>query len=216
MATTRQIEANRRNSQKSTGPRTADGKAVSRFNALQTGIHAASLVIPGEDPAALADLTTEYHHQFRPCTCLERFLVDTIVTADWELRRLRKIEAQLWTKELTPVENSTPSLGEVFDRAREVFTRLQRRVDATERSYYRALKELQRAQATREEAIDDPAEELQKIREEIELGSFFPFGPPPRPGKPADLPVHVDDSLGGDRVPGPVAGDQPVLGPAPR
>ena len=36
MATTLQIEANRRNAQNSTGPRTDQGKAVSRFNALKT------------------------------------------------------------------------------------------------------------------------------------------------------------------------------------
>lgn len=211
MATTRQIEANRRNSQKSTGPRTAEGKAVSRFNALQSGIHAASLVIPGEDPAELAALTTEYHRQFQPCTSLERFLVDAIVSADWQLRRLRTIEAQLWAKELTPVENVTPSLGEVFDRARDIFTRLQRRMDAAERSYYRALKELQRAQASRQEPLEEPEE----FPEDLQLGSFFHFAPPLVPRTPG-VSTHVEDSLRADRVPGAVPGDQPVLGPPPR
>ena len=53
MSTQRQIEANRRNAAKSTGPRSVEGKAVSRMNALRTGIHAESTIIIPEDPAAL-------------------------------------------------------------------------------------------------------------------------------------------------------------------
>jgi hypothetical protein len=50
MATPAQIAANRANAQKSTGPRTAEGKAASRLNALKHGLDAESLIIPGEDP----------------------------------------------------------------------------------------------------------------------------------------------------------------------
>jgi hypothetical protein len=42
MATEQQVEANRRNAQKSTGARSEEGKAKSRFNALKFGIHAKS------------------------------------------------------------------------------------------------------------------------------------------------------------------------------
>ena len=52
MATAAQIAANRLNVQKSTGPRTPEGKAASSSNALKHGMDAASIVIPGEDPAA--------------------------------------------------------------------------------------------------------------------------------------------------------------------
>jgi hypothetical protein len=40
MATPKQNQANRQNAQRSTGPRSAEGKAASRFNALKTGIDA--------------------------------------------------------------------------------------------------------------------------------------------------------------------------------
>src|ERR1035437_9097278 len=96
MATIHQIEANRRNSQKSTGPRTEQGKAVSRFNALKTGIDAHSHVIPGEDPDALETLTLEHYDRFQPAAPEQRFLVDAMAAAEWQLRRLRKTEAQLW------------------------------------------------------------------------------------------------------------------------
>src|SRR5215471_9538201 len=90
MATPAQILANRQNALKSTGPRTEEGKAVSRFNALKTGIHAKSMVIPGEDAAELEKLAAGYHSRFQPADPVERFLVDSMVNAEWQLRRFRK------------------------------------------------------------------------------------------------------------------------------
>jgi hypothetical protein len=54
MPTQIQIQANRRNAQLSTGPRTGQGKAISRRNALKTGIDARNELASGEDPTALA------------------------------------------------------------------------------------------------------------------------------------------------------------------
>ena len=158
MSSLRQIEANRRNSQLSTGPRSPEGKAVSRFNALKTGINAKAQVIPGEDPAELESLAAEYHLQFQPAAALERFLVDALVSADWQLRRLRRVEAELWAYQISLKEkfgslHENAPLGNVFDYSRDAFTRLQRRIDAAERSYYRALTQLQRLQ--REPACED-------------------------------------------------------------
>ena len=148
MSTLRQIEANRRNSQHSTGPRTPEGKAVSRFNALKSGIDAASQVIPGEDPADLQAVNADYRTQFAPATPLENFLVDSLVYADWQMRRLRKIEAQLWRAQAeTGLDPDDPKL-----------LRLQRRIDAAERTYYRALKQLQRLQSAADtQPESDPA-----------------------------------------------------------
>ena len=56
MATQKQIDANRRNARQSTGPRTPEGKAASKFNALQHGIYATETVIAGEVPADLRTL----------------------------------------------------------------------------------------------------------------------------------------------------------------
>src|SRR4051794_38051552 len=44
------LAANRANAQKSTGPRTPDGKAASRLNALTHGLCARIPLVPGEDP----------------------------------------------------------------------------------------------------------------------------------------------------------------------
>ena len=51
MATTVQTKANQQNAQKSTGPKTAEGKNVVSQNAVKHGIFAAEAVITGENPA---------------------------------------------------------------------------------------------------------------------------------------------------------------------
>src|ERR1700680_1186704 len=96
MPTLSQIETNRRNSQKSTGPRSSEGKARSRSHALKSGVNTRPQVTPGEEAAAPEALAADYHQQFQPATPLECFLVDSLVKADWQLRRLRRVEAQLW------------------------------------------------------------------------------------------------------------------------
>ena len=49
MASQKQIEANRRNAQRSTGPASELGKAVAKFNALKHGMTADTAVLPYED-----------------------------------------------------------------------------------------------------------------------------------------------------------------------
>ena len=179
MATPAQILATRQNALKSTGPRTEEGKAVSRFNALKTGIHAKSMVIPGEDAAELEKLAADYHTRFQPADPVKRFLVDSMITAEWQLRRFRKVEAGLWEFTLSGQESGT---GESYGENLQVFTRLHRRIEAIERSYHRSLRELQRFQKERaanpaDEALTDeaPAEEAKPapaLHPAPELGSI--------------------------------------------
>jgi hypothetical protein len=163
MATLPQIEANRRNSQKSTGPRSVEGKTVSRFNALKTGIDAKSQVIPGEESAELTALAEQYRARFQPATPEQRLMIDTLVTADWRLRRYRKVEAQLWEFGIgdagSALKENCP-LGYVFYRRDDTFIRLQRCIDSAERSCYRALEKLERLQSANRpvEQVPTPVE----------------------------------------------------------
>ena len=56
MATDKQIAANRLNAQKSTGPKTPEGRAAVRLNAIKHGLTAQSLVLPGENPEDFDEL----------------------------------------------------------------------------------------------------------------------------------------------------------------
>jgi len=109
MATLKQIQANRLNAKKSTGPRSAEGKAKSRFNALKSGIDAQSAVIPDEDPAKFQELADEYYTRFQPENPKERDLLDTLITAVWQLRRLRRVETQFWTTRMNEMKHECPN-----------------------------------------------------------------------------------------------------------
>src|SRR5215472_17353348 len=108
MATLKQIQANRLNTKKSTGPRSVEGKAKSRFNALKSGIDAQSAVIHDEDPAKFQELADEYYARFQPENPEERDLLDTLITAVWQLRRLRRVETQIWTTRMNETRISKP------------------------------------------------------------------------------------------------------------
>src|ERR1017187_3564205 len=96
MSTPLQIEANRRNAQHSTGPTSVTGKAVSSMNALKSGIHAKSLVLPSEDRAGLDQLIEDFYQHHQPATPDARCFVDDLIYCEWMLRRLRVAESQAW------------------------------------------------------------------------------------------------------------------------
>ena len=82
MATPAQVQANRLNEPKSTGPRSAEGKAAVRFNALNMALKAESLILPSEDQAQLEELRREYVEEFQPAGPVETALVEIIIGAD--------------------------------------------------------------------------------------------------------------------------------------
>src|SRR5215469_16925263 len=76
MASEKHIAANRRNASRSTGPKTAEGKARMRLNALKHGLTADTVVLPGEDPAALEARVDAWKDDLRPGGALEDYLVE--------------------------------------------------------------------------------------------------------------------------------------------
>ena len=94
--TDRQIEANRENARKSTGPKTERGKKTVRFNALKHGLLAEQTVIMTENSAEtkedfnelLNNLTLEH----QPKTPTEMLLVERIANCFWRQRRLARYE----------------------------------------------------------------------------------------------------------------------------
>ena len=154
MSTLRQIEANRRNAQKSTGPTSVTGKAASSMNALKTGIHAKSLVLPTEDPAELDELVEDSYRSFHPTTPEARSLVDEFIYCEWSLRRLRAAETESWQHQ-DHTAYSGPAkypLGYSATQYGNTFSRLQYRMDATRRARERALQSLKQLQADAEAA----------------------------------------------------------------
>ena len=93
MTSDKQLVANRRNAQKSTGPKTDEGKAAVKYNALRHGLLAQEAIIPGEDASVFYELYEDLRKEFSPDGELECRLADLIATSFWRLRRLDRVEA---------------------------------------------------------------------------------------------------------------------------
>ncbi len=93
MATDRQLQANRENAKKSTGPRSPEGKQRSSQNALKHGLLAADSVIPGEDPADFDRHLTLFENTYVPKNYIEGEIVRQIADAAWRMQRRSRIES---------------------------------------------------------------------------------------------------------------------------
>jgi hypothetical protein len=96
--TEKQFAANRANAAHSTGPRTEEGKARSRLNALKHGLlatEAANFGVEGE-PArkAFEGLSDRLENYYRPRGPIEEILVQKIAIATWRLKRAMRFEAR--------------------------------------------------------------------------------------------------------------------------
>jgi hypothetical protein len=95
MTSLRQIESNRRNALKSTGPKTEDGKARASRNAIRHGLTAETVIKLLEDPddykAFEQAVTADYDAE----TAVERELVLRLASLLWRLRRATTIETGL-------------------------------------------------------------------------------------------------------------------------
>jgi hypothetical protein len=95
MTTARQLEANRRNALKSTGPRTINGKQASRRNALRHGLTAETLIEPLEDAESYRTFEAAIVAEYLPQSPVEKELVHRLASLFWRLRRATSIETGL-------------------------------------------------------------------------------------------------------------------------
>jgi hypothetical protein len=190
MSTLRQIEANRRNAQKSTGPTSVTGKATSSMNALKTGIHAESLVLPTENFADLEQLTADFYQHHQPTTPDARGLVDELIYCEWMLRRLRVAETQAWQYQ-SDNKYSDPQkypLGQSATCHSTTFSKLQYRLDAARRARLRAVDALQKLKAA-----PGPAPEVEPPTPVIDPPSLTPSPQTASPqiGFVPSTPIHT-------------------------
>jgi hypothetical protein len=104
MSSLKQVQANRRNALKSTGPVTLEGKSRSRFNALRHGLTAETVIAGLEDAedyqAFEAAITADYEAE----TAVERELILRLASILWRLRRATGIESALFEQASDPDE----------------------------------------------------------------------------------------------------------------
>jgi ASC-1-like (ASCH) protein len=137
------------------GPKTEEGKAISKYNAVRHGLLSKEVLVDGEDKKVLSSLEMSLYETLSPAGTLEELLVDRVVANVWRLRRAIAVERN--TMEYLK-EDSYPmvdfggntekkSLKDMLDN--ESIENILRYETTIERSMYKALHELERLQAKR-------------------------------------------------------------------
>ena len=94
MATETQVLANRLNSQKSTGPRSAAGKAAVSQNAVKHGLFAHEAVVKGENQADFDLFRDEMLGELAAVGAMESMLAERVVSLSWRLKRAERMQNQ--------------------------------------------------------------------------------------------------------------------------
>jgi hypothetical protein len=192
----RQREANRINGAKG-GPKTLQGKEISKMNALRHGLTAKKLVLPSEDEALFNAMMEGYLEELQPQGLEETDLVREIVSGKWRQERhwvlenalteLAEIEAQAEIDdrfhEIDPIVRTAYSLARQHgkDKALEMVNRMEGRM---RRLHQAARRDLDRLQAARIQKDPKPAPaSAPKVR--------IPAPPPPIQDEPISIRSFV-------------------------
>jgi len=180
-------------SNKSTGPRTPEGKAISSRNALKHGLTARDVILHDEEEREdFAALQTDLTAELNPAGVLETLLLNRLLRASWDLRRIERIEVESADRRDPAMEKLQLSLERYKMRA--------------ERSFYRALREIQalqaerRAQAKADKAQAEAGEGV-RLAKSINRGCSHPGTGVTEPISPLPQPLNAHNSSPDDLTP---------------
>ena len=164
----RRAETNRQNAQKSTGPKSEAGKAISRLNGLKNGSRAIVINLshaPGialltdDDTAEYQAMVAEYQRTLAPRNRLEAGIIQRIIDAQWRLlrnSRLQSLEMETALEEAR--ENEHPGLPPAAVAEMQAVAANRTCIDA------KYIRHLQREEASLMRLITASHRELQSVR----------------------------------------------------
>jgi len=200
MSSDAKIAANRANAKKSTGPRTAAGKAASSRNNTRHGLTAKLFLLDTEDPAQYEALRSDLIDSYRPANGAELMLVEEIAQNFWRLQRARHIEADNMN---AGAPLSHPLIK--FGCSPVPFDNIRRYMIAIERAWHRAMQQLESMQKIRARQIAEVKEETEAEPEEEPATSTEPKQPQPSEiQRPFVVPAERSESKPVDPAPPPV------------
>jgi hypothetical protein len=157
-----QINANRANSQLSTGPKTETGRAVSSQNALKTALTGRTVLLPTDNVEEYESLQDAFLNTHQPATEEERELVQSLLDTTWRIKRILSLEFAIFAKgsvefadsfpDLTPDARNQMILAETYLKYEKSIRNLNTQEARLQRKLAKDLAELTRLQAERRQA----------------------------------------------------------------
>ena len=183
MSSLRKIEANRRNAEKSTGPRSEVGKARSAQNARQHGYTADVIVLSVEDKDIFNRMHQDLTDQYQPITITEEQFLLEMTWARWRTHRIwnaesmhleRALENACVTQMPEPVNASGIAIGDEIDKL-DKFVRYEGRLTRQFNKAKQNLLEAQQIRTARETAAKEEQERLDREGAEKNEATEKPF-----------------------------------------
>lgn len=133
------------------GPKTANGKAAIRLNALKHGLVSKEAFIAGEDVGDFIGLSEALRDDLAPKTATEDMLVERIISSTWRLRRALTAERLMMNNRTLSEFRGLPNYKGAHEGLipSDEFQKLMRYETSIERGLYRALVMLQGLQEKR-------------------------------------------------------------------
>jgi len=157
MSSAAQINANRANSQFSTGPTTDAGKAKSSHNAVKSALTGQTILLPTDDVPAYEKLAQALIDLHRPADYQEEILVQSLIHTEWRLRRIPGLESGIYAlgrREFAHLLSSDRDTidAQVFFKYERQLKNLSTQENRLRRMYDKDLARLRALQAERKEA----------------------------------------------------------------
>jgi hypothetical protein len=176
LLTERQLRANRANAQKSTGPRTEEGKQRSRLNGMRHGLTGQVSIMTDENRAAHEAFCNPIIERLGAEGPLERQLAHLIAQDHWRLNRIQSIEDGLFvlgqSRPINQVDSGAPqadvALAESMTFMRQskefmLLTLYESRINRNIRKNMEQLRELQAERKAQQEKALEEAELLAEL-----------------------------------------------------
>ena len=168
----KKLQANRQNAQKSTGPRSAEGKATVSLNSLKHGLRARQAVMLIEDREALNALYNELVEDLNPLTASQYQLVEDMAVNRFKLARMEAViscaslqsayfvmglrDRNEFINSEGKIAMSPYTMSDTERKKLQALGALQRQQNSIERQYQNSLKTLLYLQELQQKKMKQP------------------------------------------------------------
>ncbi len=178
MISEKQLEANRRNAQRSTGPRTDEGKKASALNARRHNLTGQVTAMTDADRIMHDAFSASLVESLAPEGAMETQLAQRIATDSWRLNRLSAIEDNLYalghSAHSDDIETEHPEIHAALTAAKvfqeeskqlQLLTLYDQRINRNIQKNMAMLQALQAARVAKREAEMEEAKKLLQLSE---------------------------------------------------
>jgi hypothetical protein len=187
------LAANRENAQKSTGPRTDEGKAKTRFNSVKHGLTGATILFTNPaDAQRYNQHSFDYQHLYQPVGPEENSLVQSIIDTRWRLTTAPLLEFAVIARGSAVIIETNPTVWNNPDHQTDLLLEVRRQNE-------KELRNLQLQEHRLARRCERDTAQLQRLQTERKANEEYKLA---EAAKAVLLAEHRDPNVNAVPVPG--------------